>query len=94
MSVVAFRAAAIAEAVSWTGLLVGMAFKYTDHGAAGVHLFGPIHGALFLFYVLLAVPAARAAGYGSRGTLAVMAASIPPYTSLIAERRVARDARS
>jgi len=42
--------------------------------------------------VLLAIPAARAVGYGTRGMLAVMAASIPPYTSLLAERRVVRDA--
>ncbi|MBC7460695.1 MAG: DUF3817 domain-containing protein [Thermoleophilia bacterium] len=88
----AFRAAAFAEAASWTGLLVSMAFKYTGHGAGGVHVFGPIHGGLFVLYVLLAIPAARAAGYSARGTLLVMAASIPPYTSLLAERRVAHDA--
>ncbi|MDT7667614.1 MAG: hypothetical protein QOC74_397, partial [Pseudonocardiales bacterium] len=33
-----FRIAAVAEAISWTGLLIGMVFKYlVVHNAAGVH---------------------------------------------------------
>ena len=90
----AFRLVAFGEALSWTGLLVGMAFKYSDNGEAGVQLFGPIHGAMFIAYVLLAIPAAKAAGYGARGLLLVAAASIPPFTTLYAERRVMRDSRA
>ena len=44
----AFRLAAIAEACSWAGLLVGMFFKYVVVGDdIGVKIFGPVHGALF-----------------------------------------------
>ncbi|MGH3747239.1 MAG: DUF3817 domain-containing protein, partial [Micromonosporaceae bacterium] len=48
-----FRIAAVAEAVSWLGLLTGMFFKYVAvHDELGVKIFGPIHGALFLAYCL------------------------------------------
>ena len=51
-----FRIAAVAEAVSWTGLLIGMVFKYlVVFNEIGVTVFGPIHGALFLVYLTLAV---------------------------------------
>lgn len=86
----AFRTVAVLEACSWAGLLIGMAFKYTDNGEAGVHLFGPVHGALFVAYVLLAIPAARSVGWGWRGTLLTVAAAVPPFTSLLAERAMAR----
>ncbi|MCW2961539.1 MAG: export protein [Thermoleophilia bacterium] len=86
--VAAFRIAAILEACSWMGLLIGMAFKYSGNGEAGVHLFGPIHGGLFMVYVLLAGPATRAAGWSARGTLLALLAAIPPLTTLWVERRL------
>ena len=89
----AFRFVAVLEAFSWTGLLIGMAFKYTGNGEAGVQTFGPIHGTLFVLYVALAIPAARSVGWGMRGTVLTIAASIPPFTSLLAERAMARAAR-
>ena len=47
-----FRAVAIAEACSWTGLLIGMVFKYlVVFDDVGVKIFGPIHGGLFVAYV-------------------------------------------
>ena len=55
-----FRALAIAEACSWAGLLIGMFFKYVVvHNEIGVQVFGPIHGALFVAYVVVAVAVAR-----------------------------------
>ena len=48
-----FRAVAIAEAVSWTGLLIGMLFKYVlSDNELGVKIFGPIHGTIFIAYVI------------------------------------------
>lgn len=88
----AFRVIAVLEACSWAGLLLGMAFKYTDNGEAGVQIFGPIHGGFFMAYVVLGLLASRAVGFNARQTLLVLAASIPPFTSLLAERAVARAA--
>ncbi|MEO6518856.1 MAG: DUF3817 domain-containing protein, partial [Pseudoxanthomonas sp.] len=47
-----FVVAAVLEGFTWIGLLIGMWFKYgagtTD---LGVRIFGPLHGAAFVFYV-------------------------------------------
>jgi integral membrane protein len=86
-----FRIVAVAEAVSWAGLLVGMFFKYVVVGnEIGVRVFGPIHGTLFLAYLGLAVAAARAHGWGPRTTLTGLAASVPPFGSVVFERWVTR----
>ncbi|HWM60137.1 MAG TPA: DUF3817 domain-containing protein [Pseudonocardia sp.] len=84
----AFRVVAIAEACSWAGLLIGMMFKYLVVGNdIGVQVFGPIHGALFLGYLVVAVLTARAFGWRLPTTLLALACSIPPFATLWFERR-------
>lgn len=89
-----FRIVAIAEAVSWTGLLVGMFFKYVVvRDEIGVTIFGPIHGALFVAYLIGAFVAARSLGW-SRWTLALaVVASVPPLATLWFERWATRTGR-
>src|SRR3954447_21204920 len=54
----AFRIVAVAEACSWIGLLAGMFVKWVLKASeGGVHVFGPIHGAIFIAYVAVAPPA-------------------------------------
>ena len=59
------RLVALAEALSWVGLLVGMYFKYLGEPRTeiGVKIFGPIHGGVFIAFVVAAalagVPALR-----------------------------------
>ena len=56
----AFRIVAVAEALSWVGLLAGMFVKYVPETTElGVQVFGPIHGAIFVAYVVVALVAAR-----------------------------------
>ena len=89
-----FRIAAIAEAISWTGLLIGMVFKYlVVHNAAGVHLFGPIHGVLFLVYVALAIVVWRRQQWSTTVGVVALLASIPPYGSVVFERWATRTGR-
>lgn len=84
----AFRVVAVAEACSWAGLLIGMLFKYLVVGnEIGVQVFGPIHGALFVGYVLVTVLAARTFGWRLPTTLLGLACSIPPFATLWFERR-------
>jgi integral membrane protein len=84
----AFRVVAIAEACSWAGLLIGMMFKYLVVGNdIGVQVFGPIHGALFLGYLVVAVLTARTFGWRLPTTLLALACSIPPFATLWFERR-------
>jgi len=86
-----FRAVAIAEACSWTGLLVGMVFKYlVVFDDIGVKVFGPIHGALFVAYVLVTLVAAPSFRWGAGTTIVGLVASIPPLATVWFERRVHR----
>jgi len=55
-----FRFAAIAEAVTWLGLLVGMAVKHIGSGSeTGVQIFGMIHGVVVLVYFVVTLFAAK-----------------------------------
>ncbi|WP_018348995.1 DUF3817 domain-containing protein [Longispora albida] len=86
-----FRIAAIAEACSWAGLLVGMFFKYVVvHNELGVKIFGPIHGVLFVVYGVSVILAARAYRWDPRTIALGLAASIPPLATIWFERRVTR----
>jgi len=84
--IAAFRVVAFAEAVSWLGLLVGMYFKHiAGTTEAGVQIFGPIHGGVFVAYVVLALLVARGKRW-SRGTaLLALAASVPPFATVVFE---------
>ncbi|GAA4806916.1 hypothetical protein GCM10023200_50680 [Actinomycetospora chlora] len=86
-----FRIVAIAEACSWVGLLIGMAFKYLlVFDDVGVRVFGPIHGALFVAYVVITLVTARAFRWRAGTTVLALAASIPPAMTLWFERRAVR----
>jgi integral membrane protein len=86
-----FRAVAIAEACSWAGLLIGMFFKYVVvFNDIGVNVFGPIHGALFVAYVVITLLVARAYRWTLRTTVVALVASIPPFATLWFERRARR----
>jgi len=82
-----FRLFALAEAVSWAGLLIGMLFKYLIIGnEIGVKVFGPIHGVIFVGYVLVTLLVREPQRWDLRTTLLALAASIPPFGTVIFER--------
>ncbi|WP_328469499.1 DUF3817 domain-containing protein [Actinoplanes sp. NBC_00393] len=86
-----FRVTAVAEAISWTGLLAGMYLKYvTETTEAGVWLFGRLHGALFVAYLAATLWVARAERWSLWRTFFGLASSIPPLTTLIFERWVTK----
>ncbi|MFE5342247.1 DUF3817 domain-containing protein [Isoptericola sp. NPDC056578] len=77
---------AVIEAFTWAGLLVGMFLKYvTETTEAGVWLFGRLHGAAFVAYVVIALVAAVKLRWGWFRTLVALAAAVPPLTTLLAE---------
>ncbi|WP_307868250.1 DUF3817 domain-containing protein [Cellulosimicrobium cellulans] len=79
----AFRAVAIAEAFSWAGLLVGMYLKWVAGTTErGVEIFGPIHGALVLVYVALAVLVAVRVRWSLWTTFLALAATVPPFCTV------------
>lgn len=82
-----FRIAAIAEAWSWAGLLAGMYFKYgAMNNPIGVKIMGPIHGVLFVIYVIAALRLAREARWGIGVTALALVASVPPFATWLFER--------
>ncbi|GGJ95880.1 membrane protein [Pilimelia anulata] len=82
-----FRWAALAEAVSWAGLLVGMYLKYvSETTTAGVWLFGRLHGGLFVAYLVATVWAARAERWSLWRTAVALLASVPPLATVAFER--------
>lgn len=89
-----FRIVAIAEACSWVGLLVGMFFKYLVVGNdVGVTVFGPIHGALFVAYVLVTLVVARVFRWNLWTLVIALAASVPPLATVWFERWARRTGR-
>ncbi|WP_166349247.1 DUF3817 domain-containing protein [Phytoactinopolyspora limicola] len=89
-----FRIVAIAEALSWAGLLVGMLFKYViSDTEIGVEIFGPIHGAVFIIYLVVTLLVFRPLRWGLWTTAWALAASVPPLTTLIFERWAMRTGR-
>ena len=80
-----FRIIAIAEALSWAGLLVGMYFKYVPASATeiGVKIFGPVHGGVFVAFVVAAFLAGRANKWSISTWVLALLSSIPPLGSVI-----------
>ncbi|MDF8264066.1 DUF3817 domain-containing protein [Luteipulveratus flavus] len=89
-----FRIVAFAEALSWLGLLIGMYFKWiAQAGEGGVKVFGPIHGTIFVAYVLVSLWVARSARWDVRTTALALLSSIPPFCTVIFERWAERTGR-
>ena len=78
-----FRTLAVAEAVTWLGLLAGMFVKYVvGTTEVGVQVAGPIHGVAFIGYCLVTVVVAIDQQW-SRGRLLLgLACSIPPLMTV------------
>jgi integral membrane protein len=94
LATTAFRVVAVAEALSWVGLLAGMYVKRVlGTSEVGVQVFGPIHGAVFVAYVLVAVVAARVLGWSRGTTLLALAAAVPPLVTVWFERWASRTGR-
>jgi integral membrane protein len=78
---------AIAEAVTWSLLLSGMFLKYvTDTTELGVRVFGMLHGVVFIAYCLATVLVAVDQRWTVRRLLLGLAASVPPFATVLFDR--------
>ena len=71
-------------------VLVGMPLKYIGDQDAVVAIVGPIHGFLFMVYVVLTFDLARRARWPFGRMLLVMLAGTIPFLSFWAERKVSQ----
>ncbi|MCK0112119.1 DUF3817 domain-containing protein [Ornithinimicrobium sp. F0845] len=82
-----FRVAAITEAFTWLGLLVGMYFKHVaETTEVGVQVFGPLHGAMFIVYCVVVLTTRSVFGWSPKVTLLGLAAAVPPFATVVFER--------
>lgn len=82
-----FRFFAVLEALSWLGLLIGMAFKYLpeEGNEIGVKIFGPVHGGIFILFLLTALLASRELEWDWKTTVLALLSSIPPFFTVLFE---------
>lgn len=78
-----FAIAAFAEGLTWAGLLVGMLLKYgTQTTDVGVWLFGRLHGAAFLFYVVVTLLSAMRLRWPWWAWTLALLAAVPPLVTV------------
>jgi integral membrane protein len=80
-----FRVIAFAEALSWVGLVVGMYYKYlgAPRTELGVKVFGPVHGGVFVAFVVAALLTGIALRWQVGTWLLALLGSIVPLGSVI-----------
>jgi integral membrane protein len=86
-SIKTFRYVALAEATSFLILLV---VAYVVHSEEGVNVMGPLHGTLFLAYVVIALVVARAAGWTAKQTALVLVGAVLPFGGFVVDRWLAK----
>jgi integral membrane protein len=90
----AFRIVALAEATTFLALLVASYVKHSGDGELGVSILGPIHGALFLAYVFLALRLRERLAWSATTTLWVLAGAVLPFGGFVVDRWLSRSAAS
>ncbi len=92
-SIRTLRYIALIEATSFLALLGATYLKYQDHSPGGVQILGPIHGVLFLAYVVIALSVRPQAGWSTRTTLGVLLGAVLPFGGYVVDRWLVRNAR-
>lgn len=86
-----FRAVAVAEAITWAGLLVGMYLKRVTHATElGVQVFGMLHGIAFISFCLVTLLVAVDQRWSRRRTVLGLGSAIPPFFTLWFDRYAER----
>jgi len=81
-----FQVVAVAEALSWTGLIAGMIARSVGMGDGGVPVLGLVHGVLFVCYVVAALVLARLCRWSAGTLVAAAVAAVVPLGSWPFER--------
>jgi integral membrane protein len=84
---VLFRRVAVAEAITWGLLLLGMVLKYvTDTTEVGVQVAGPIHGVVFVAYCVTAVVVGIDQRWSAGRLLLALVSAVPPFMTVWFDR--------
>ncbi|MBC7685377.1 MAG: DUF3817 domain-containing protein [Bdellovibrionales bacterium] len=78
-----FSIVALLEGLTWAGLLIGMFLKYvTKTTDLGVVFFGPLHGTVFISYVVVTILAAGRLRWPLWAMLVAVLAAVPPLVTI------------
>jgi integral membrane protein len=88
-----FRYVALAEATTFLALLVAAVVKRTDGNELGVQILGPIHGLLFIAYVVMALNLRREAGWTDKQTFWILIGAVLPFGGYVVDWWLARRER-
>lgn len=89
-SLTRLRYVALAEATSFLALLVAAYLKRQDQGELGVQILGPIHGALFIAYVLIAMNLRAQAHWSAWATAGILLGAVVPFGGYVVDRWLAK----
>lgn len=82
-----FRRVAVAEAITWALLLIGMFLKYvTETTELGVRIFGMVHGVVFIAYGLIALATWINQKWSLRTGLMALVSAVPPFATILFDR--------
>ena len=81
----AMRVIALIEATSFLALLVASYVKRTGGGELGVQILGPIHGALFILYVVIALNLRSQAGWSTKTTFWILVGAVLPFGGYVVD---------
>jgi integral membrane protein len=85
------RYIALTEATSFIALLVASVIKRTGGSELGVQILGPIHGVLFIAYVVIALKLRPRAGWSGKTTFWVLAGAVIPFGGYVVDWWLLRD---
>jgi integral membrane protein len=87
------RYVALAEATSFIALLIASYVKRTGGGELGVQILGPIHGVLFIAYVVIALNLRPQLGWSPKTTFWVLVGAVVPFGGYVVDWWLLREAR-
>lgn len=87
------RYIALVEATSFIALLIASFIKRTGGSELGVQILGPIHGMLFIAYVVVALNIRRELGWSGRTTFWVLVGAVVPFGGYVVDWWLLRERR-
>jgi integral membrane protein len=81
-----FRHVALIEATTFLLLLVASYLKHSQDEPIGVDILGPIHGLLFIAYVVMALALRDEQGWSTKTTLLILLGAVLPFGGYVVDR--------
>jgi len=86
-----FKYVALIEATTFLLLLIASYVKRASDQPLGVEILGPIHGLLFIAYVVMALAIREYAGWTGKQTLLILVGAVLPFGGYVVDGWVNRN---